>query len=388
MKPIAEVIKYEGDNSTFIWKHPVEDFNTGTQLIVHESQEAVFFMNGQALDLFGPGRHLLETQNIPLIGKFFRRPTNDVTPFHCEVYYINKTEQMAVKWGTDSKVEFLEPRYKFPIKIGASGEMSLRIEDSRKLLVKVVGTEHGITQPELVQKLRAFLMTRIKSYLVATIRDQGLQIFEIDAQLTDMSKSLHTLLYPDFIDYGVSLEKFFVTTIVKPEEDTSYQKFKELYFRQYADVAEAELNQRVGVIDEQTKAQRTVIESQGIAQKRAIEGYTYRDERGFDVAEKIAMNEATGNFTNIGTGLGMMMGVGGTIGSTVGGVVNETLGGFKESQNKPNPEGMTCVGCGAKIPPNSKFCPECGATQKRICSNCGATLAPSVKFCPECGNKV
>ena len=80
MKPIAEVIKYEGDNSTFIWKHPVEDFNTGTQLIVHESQEAVFFMNGQALDLFGPGRHLLETQNIPLIGKFFRRPTNDVTP--------------------------------------------------------------------------------------------------------------------------------------------------------------------------------------------------------------------------------------------------------------------------------------------------------------------
>lgn len=63
---IAQIIKYEGDNSTFIWKHPVEDFNTTTQLIVHESQEAIFFMNGQALDLFGPGRHTLETQNIPL----------------------------------------------------------------------------------------------------------------------------------------------------------------------------------------------------------------------------------------------------------------------------------------------------------------------------------
>ena len=65
MSKIAEIIKYEGDNSTFIWKHPSEDFNSLTQLIVHESQEAVFFMNGQALDLFGPGRYTLETQNIP-----------------------------------------------------------------------------------------------------------------------------------------------------------------------------------------------------------------------------------------------------------------------------------------------------------------------------------
>jgi hypothetical protein len=58
-----------------IWKHPIEDFNTGAQLIVHESQEAVFFINGEALDLFGPGRHTLETQNMPLVGKFFNRLT-------------------------------------------------------------------------------------------------------------------------------------------------------------------------------------------------------------------------------------------------------------------------------------------------------------------------
>ena len=66
MGQIAEIIKYEGDNSTFIWKHPCEDFNSLTQLIVHESQEAIFFMNGQALDLFGAGRYTLETQNIPI----------------------------------------------------------------------------------------------------------------------------------------------------------------------------------------------------------------------------------------------------------------------------------------------------------------------------------
>lgn len=84
MSSIAEVIKYEGDNNTFVWKHPSEDFNSLTQLIVHESQEAIFFMNGQALDLFGPGRYTLETQNIPKIGKLLNRTTDSETPFHCE----------------------------------------------------------------------------------------------------------------------------------------------------------------------------------------------------------------------------------------------------------------------------------------------------------------
>lgn len=138
---IAEVIKYEGDNSTFIWKHPSEDFNTKSQLIVHESQEAIFFMNGQLLDSFGPGRHTLDTQNIPLIGKFYNKVFDDESPFHCEVYFINHTEQMAIKWGTDSKVEYVEPTYNFPIQIGASGEMNLRVIDAKKLLVKIVGTE-------------------------------------------------------------------------------------------------------------------------------------------------------------------------------------------------------------------------------------------------------
>ena len=170
MAQIADIIKYEGDNSTFIWKHPCEDFNSLTQLIVHESQEAIFFMNGQALDLFGAGRYTLETQNIPLIGKALNRATGDKSPFHCEVYFINKTEQMSVKWGTDSKVQYIEPTYGFPIQLGACGEMCLRVADARKLLVKVVGTEHGITQNQLVEKFKSFLLLRLKSYVVTLIK--------------------------------------------------------------------------------------------------------------------------------------------------------------------------------------------------------------------------
>ena len=191
MAQIADVIKYEGDNSTFIWKHPCEDFNSLTQLIVHETQEAIFFMNGQALDLFGPGRYTLETQNIPQIGKFLNRATGDKTPFHCEVYFINKTEQMSIKWGTDSKVQYVDPTYGFPISIGASGEMSLRAEDSRKLLLKLVGTEDFLGQQKLISFFRAFLMTRVKTYIAQVMKTNAISIFEIDENLTAFSENIH-----------------------------------------------------------------------------------------------------------------------------------------------------------------------------------------------------
>lgn len=326
MSKIADVIKYEGDNSTFIWKHPCEDFNSLTQLIVHESQEAIFFMNGQALDLFGAGRYTLETQNIPKIGKLLNRATGDETPFHSEVYFINKTEQMSIKWGTDSKVQYVEPTYGFPISIGASGEMSLRAEDSRKLLLKLVGTESFLGQQKLVSFFRSFLMTRVKTYIAQVLKAKSINIFEIDEHLTTFSGDIKNLLVPDFADYGVSLEQFFVTTIVKPDGDKQYEKFKELHFRQYADIAEAKLKQQTDVIYAQTEAQKTVIESQAMATKRAQEGYTYQQERGFDVAEKVAENEAVGEFTNMGVGFGTMAGVGGAVGGMVGGMMSDAMG--------------------------------------------------------------
>ncbi len=326
MSKIADVIKYEGDNSTFIWKHPCEDFNSLTQLIVHESQEAIFFMNGQALDLFGAGRYTLETQNIPKIGKFLNRATGDETPFHAEVYFINKTEQMSIKWGTDSKVQYVEPTYGFPLSIGASGEMSLRAEDSRKLLLKLVGTENFLGQQKLVSFFRSFLMTKVKTYIAQVLKAKSINIFEIDEHLTTFSSEIKNLLISDFSDYGVSLEQFFVTTIVKPDGDRQYEKFKELHFRQYADIAEAKLKQQTDIIYAQTEAQKVVIDSQAQATKRAQEGYTYQQERGFDVAEKVAQNEAVGEFTNMGVGFGTMAGVGGAVGGMVGGMMNDAMG--------------------------------------------------------------
>lgn len=386
MAAISDIIKYEGGNSTFIWKHPCEDFNTTTQLIVHESQEAIFFMNGQALDLFGPGRYTLETQNIPLLRRLINIPTDGETAFHCEVYFINKTEQMAIRWGTDSKVQYVEPTYKFPLSIGASGEMSLCVDDSRKLLVKLVGTECELNRQQLTTYFRSILMTKVKTYIAQTMRANSINIFEIDEMLESFSTDIHARLIPDFLDYGVRLKRFYVTTIARPDGDPQYEKFKELHFRQYADIAEAKLQQQTDVIYAQTEAQKVVIDSQAQATKRMQEGYTYQQERGFDVAQDAARNEATGQFSNMGIGLGMMTGIGGTVGGMVGGAVSDAFAGMGITQAQSSANRF-CDQCGTELTPGAAFCDECGAPQAATdtCLKCGFKFIKPGKFCPKCG---
>ncbi|MBQ3071735.1 MAG: SPFH domain-containing protein, partial [Oscillospiraceae bacterium] len=237
MANIAEIIKYEGDNSTFVWKHPCEDFNSLTQLVVHESQEAIFFMNGQALDLFGPGRYTLETQNIPKLGKLLNRTTDGETPFHCEVYFINKTVQMALKWGTDSKVRYIEPTFGVPLEIGASGEMNLMVSDARKLLVKIVGTMNGIAWEDrsggftksLSASFRPLISTAVKTNLTSCIKSQNINILEVDESLGVLSETLKRSILPGFEEYGLTVPEFYVTTVVLPENDPNFKRIRELH---------------------------------------------------------------------------------------------------------------------------------------------------------------
>ncbi|MBO7325959.1 MAG: SPFH domain-containing protein, partial [Clostridia bacterium] len=165
-----------------------------------------------------------------------------------------------------------------------NGQMTLRVENSRKLLVKLVGTEKYLGNEKLISYFRSFLMTKVKSYIAQVIKQERINIFEIDERLQDISNKLLALLKPDFDEYGIALEHFFVMEVMKPDGESQYEKFKSLHFRQYADIAEAKLRQNVSVIDAQTEAQKVVIDSQAQATKRAQEGYTYQQERGFDVA--------------------------------------------------------------------------------------------------------
>ena len=263
------------------------------------------------------------------------------------------------------------------------------MDDSRKLLVKLVGTERTFDRQQLTTYFRSILMTKVKTYIAQTMRTNAINIFEIDEQLEAFSTDIGNRLVPDFLDYGVQLRRFYVTTIVKPDGDPQYEKFKELHFRQYADIAEAQIQQRVGIIEQQTEAQKMVIESQAIAQKRVQEGYTYQQERGFDVAEKAAQNEGVGEFSNMGIGLGMMTGVGGTVGGMVGGAVADSFAGITTPTQPSTTGNKFCDQCGAELTPGAAFCDECGAPQvpSDTCSKCGFKFIKPGKFCPKCGAK-
>ena len=236
MGQICDVIKYEGDNNTFIWKHPIEDFNYGSQLIVHESQEAIFFKDGQALDLFGPGRYTLETQQLPLLEKAYSLPTDTEGTFHSEVYFINKTVQMAIKWGTPDKVRFIDPLSGTPLQIGASGEMNLQVSNSRKLLIKLVGTMKGVSWEEtegftksIQSSFRPLISNAVKTNLPAVITNEAIDILEIDSKLDIISDNLREKILPGFEEYGLTIPQFYLTSILLPEDDPNFKRIKELH---------------------------------------------------------------------------------------------------------------------------------------------------------------
>ena len=371
MAQIADIIKYEGDNSTFVWKHPCEDFNSLTQLIVHESQEAIFFMNGQALDLFGPGRYTLETQNIPMVGKVLNRATGGESPFHCEVYFINKTVQMALRWGTDSKVRYIDPDSGIPIELGASGEMNLSVSDSRKLLVKLVGTMKGIAWEDrgegftksLQASFRPLISTAVKSNLSQAIKAGEFDIFEIDEHLEEISKILRDKMVGGFEEYGLTIPQFYLTTVVLPENDPNFKRLRELHaislqtrmikaeatVRTAQQQAEAQVAvaARQAELERQTtqteiakrEAERKIIEAQaeaeatrqaGFAEAQVMQaqGITKKDYVAADVQKAYA--EGLGNMGANGGGGGSAMSdiVGLGVGLKAAGVMANQVGGI------------------------------------------------------------
>ena len=222
---LASVIKYEGNADTLVWKHPIEDFNLGSQLIVHESQEAIFFRDGQALDLFGAGRYTLETQQLPILEKLYQLPTDAEGTFHSEVYFFNLIHQMAVKWGTPEKIRFLEPQSGAPISLGARGVLNFRISDARKLLLKLVGTDGKLTRQDLVSDgegsirsyFRSLIQLTVSTNLANTITEEKLDILQLDMQKMRLSAAMLAALQENFAEYGLVITEFLILGITLPQ---------------------------------------------------------------------------------------------------------------------------------------------------------------------------
>lgn len=430
---LASIIKYEGDNETLVWKHPIEDFNFGSQLIVHESQEAIFFRDGQALDLFGAGRYTLQTQQLPLLEKIYKLPTDTEGTFHSEVYFINLATQMGVKWGTDSKVRLFDPASGLHIELGASGEFNIRVTDSRKLLLKVVGTTGGLGQEQLLGIgngkgfFRSMVMTQVKSYLAQTIKENAINILEIDEHLMALSGALRERINAALDEYGLTMPEFYVSRIVTPDDDPNFRRMKEQYAEQYLLVrqenirkAEAEAAADRKAVEAQTAARMKIIGAQGEAealkiQKQAeaeayrmqaeaeaaemrMKGYTYQQETSRQVGLE-AMKNGLGGGANAAGALGDLAGLGvslGAMGSVIG-MTKDALNPMTQDAAQMGAAvgaavagGWDCPVCGHKNI-TTNFCPDCGGKKPEAktgwdCAQCGTKNIQS-KFCPNCGAK-
>ena len=427
---LASIIKYEGDNETLVWKHPIEDFNLGSQLIVHESQEAIFFRDGQALDLFGPGRYTLETQQLPILERLYQLPTDTEGTFHSEAYFINRTTQMGIKWGTDSKVRLFDPMTGMHVELGASGEFSIRVTNSRKLLLKLIGTTGELKQDAILGGsgkglFRSLVMTQVKSYLAAAIRENGINVLEIDERLLELSDALRERINSRLAEYGLEMPEFFVSRVVTPDDDPNFRKMKEQFAEQYLGVRQEQIRKNIAAaeaerkaVEAQTAAQMKIIGAQGDAEALKIKkqaeaeayrmqaaaeaeemrmkGYTYQQE----TARKVGLEAMQNGITSTGSagGLGELAGLGVTLGAmgSVVGMTKDALNPVMDSARQmgqaagaaANP-GWDCA-CGARNI-QTRFCPECGAKKPEesrgwTCPNCGAQNIMS-KFCPECGCK-
>ena len=430
---LASIIKYEGDNETLVWKHPIEDFNFGSQLIVHESQEAIFFRDGQALDLFGAGRYTLQTQQLPLLEKIYKLPTDTEGTFHSEVYFVNLATQMGIKWGTDSKVRLFDPASGLHIEIGASGEFNIRVTDSRKLLLKVVGTTGGLGQEQLLGIgngkgfFRSMVMTQVKSYLAQTIKENAINILEIDEHLMSLSGALRERINAALDEYGLTMPEFYVSRIVTPDDDPNFRRMKEQYAEQYLLVrqegirkAEAEAAADRKAVEAQTAARMKIIGAQGEAealkiQKQAeaeayrmqaeaeaaemrMKGYTYQQETSRQVGLE-AMKNGLGGGANAAGALGDLAGLGvslGAMGSVIG-MTKDALSPMTQDAAQMGAavgaavaDGWDCPACGHKNI-TTNFCPDCGGKKPESktgwdCAQCGTKNIQS-KFCPNCGAK-
>ena len=425
MVEAISVIKYEGSNEVLAHKHEKEDFTIGSQLIVHETQEALFFRDGKVFDQFTAGRHTLVTNNIPKVRDYMKLGTGGVNVFHCEVYFINMITQMGIRWGTDSKVRLFDPASGLHVEIGASGNFNMRVTDARKLVLKLVGTTEGLIQNDVTGEgksygtgmFRALIINKVKANLARIIKEQNLNILEIDAYLDVLSTALMTDINATLDEYGLTMPEFYVTTIQTPDDDPNFIRLKQQFADKTLKVreeevrkAEAEAAQQRKIVEAQTEAQLKAVSAQGDADALRIKaqaeaeaykmkaeaeaaemqmkGYTYRDETARQVGLEAMQNGITGGGNGGGAsgGIGDVASLGVTLGA-MGGVINMTRDAMApimgESQKVGEGFGNVVAGnTGAPAAPaQAPAAPVEGAWN---CANCGKTGITS-RFCPDCG---
>jgi membrane protease subunit (stomatin/prohibitin family) len=298
---IIELVKWSASPNLLAWKFPSEELATWSQLVVNESQEAYVVSGGVYDGPFQAGRHTLHTENIPILRAFIGLPFGGQSPFSAEVWFVNKAINLDIKWGTSDPIQLQDPKFSVMVPVRAFGQYGVVVEDSKKFLLKLVGTLTSFDQNILSDYFRGVFITKIKTEIAAAIIKTGISVLEISTHLEDLSKSLRDALKDEIAEYGLKLVQFNIHSINVPEDDPAVVTLKKALAKR------AEMG---------------------------IVGFNYQQERSFDVLQTAAGNEgAAGGVMGAGLGLGLGVGIGSPLGSAMGNMAANTI-----QQQQLNPQ--------------------------------------------------
>jgi len=318
---------------------------------VRESQNAVFFRDGQSLDVLGPGRHTLTSLNLPLLQSIIALPFGGETPFQCEVYFVNMRTFTSMRWGTPTPIVFRDSELEF-VRLRAFGLYTLRIAEPQLFVNMVVGTEHRYEQETLESWLRDFIVARFNDTLGEVIDT----ILDLPKLYDELGVAVRSRVGEDFTRYGIELIDLLVEAVTPPEDVVKM------------------LDERAAM--EAVGDMRRFTQYQTAQAIRAIPG-AGGGEGG-----------VAGTMAGAGVGLGAGVGMGAAMVSAMRDVFAPSGPQQAPAAAPQPPAGPPCPNCKATVAAGAKFCPECGAALTGgTCAKCGAELPLNAKFCPECGQQ-
>ncbi len=254
--------------------------------------------------------HTLSSRNLPLLDKIINLPFGGKSPFVAEVWFINKVVRRGLKFGTPTPIRVIDPRYalaELAIPIRAHGDYSIRIEDSLLLLNEFVGTQHLFTTDAFVDKFSSMVVQELNKGIKQYSKERSISPLDFPEYAPEIADYIKSNLIDKFAAYGITLEDFQFAHLAPNEDDPTV---KELY------------NNRLQSIKER--------------ERRQLQGFTYQQERQFDIMETAAGNEGSASqYVNASMGMGMGMSVGTAFGQQMQNAaqsMNSTL-----SQTPPPP---------------------------------------------------
>src|SRR4030042_718029 len=191
------------------------DFRLGSQLIVRESQAAVFFRDGKALDTFGAGRHTISTNNIPLLINLISIPFGGQTPFKAEAYFVNLREFIDLKWGTPEPIALRDKELGL-VRLRAFGTYSMQVADPQLFVNKIVGTQGIYDSTQITNYLRSMVISK----LVDLMGETHTSLFDMPKMYEEVGAGVKAKLQDDFANLGVALKTLYITS-VSPTDETS-----------------------------------------------------------------------------------------------------------------------------------------------------------------------